>query len=118
VLFYTFLIAGVFWAVITPPTRIVAAHYDAKLWGMFLILGVGSTLVPFSLFYAGLKRLPAAEAGIVATLEPLVAVIAAAIFLGEWLGPLQWFGAVFVLAAAILATSRQPAIATAYAERG
>jgi drug/metabolite transporter (DMT)-like permease len=118
VLFYTFLIASAFWAVVTPPTRIVAAHYDARLWLMFLILGVGSTLVPFSLFYAGLRRLPAAEAGIVATLEPLVAVIAAAVFLGEWLRPLQWLGAVFVLAAAILATSQQPLVATASPERG
>lgn len=118
VLFYTFLIAGAFWAVVTPPTRIAAAHYDAKLWGMFLVLGVGSTLVPFSLFYAGLRRLPAAEAGIVATLEPLVAVIAAAVFLGEWLRPLQWLGAVFVLAAAILATWQQPAAALAKSERG
>jgi len=118
VLFYTFLIAGVFWAVVTPPARIVAAHYDARLWGMFLILGVGSTLVPFSLFYAGLRRLPAAEAGIVATLEPLVAVIAAAIFLGEWLRPLQWLGAVLVLAAAVLATLRQPAAILAKSERG
>ena len=118
VLFYTFLIAGAFWAVVTPPARIVAAHYDAKLWVMFLILGVGSTLVPFSLFYAGLRRLPAAEAGIVATLEPLVAVIAAAVFLGEWLRPLQWLGAALVLGAAVLATSQQPAAATASPERG
>src|SRR5262245_55551840 len=35
VLFYTFLIAAVFWCCVTPPTRILAAGYDRTLWGMF-----------------------------------------------------------------------------------
>jgi drug/metabolite transporter (DMT)-like permease len=104
VLLYSFLVAGVFWAAVTPPWRILAAHYDAATWGMFLALGVFSTLVPFTLFYSGLRHLPAAEAGIFATLEPVVAVVAAAIFLHEGLSPLQWLGALFVLTAAILAS--------------
>src|SRR5262249_51458104 len=73
--FYPFLIAAVFWGFVPPPWRIVAAGYDASLWLMFLSLGVFSTLVPFVCFYAGLRRLPAAEAGIMATLEPVVAVL-------------------------------------------
>jgi drug/metabolite transporter (DMT)-like permease len=104
VLLYSFFVAGAFWAVVTPPWRILAAHYDAATWGMFLALGVFSTLVPFTLFYSGLRHLPAAEAGIFATLEPVVAVVAAAVFLHEGLSPLQWLGALCVLAAAILAS--------------
>ena len=98
VLFYTFLIAATFWAIITPPWTIITRGYGPDLWLMFLALGIFSTLVPFSFFYAGLRRLPPSEAGVVATLEPVVAVLSAALFLGEGLGVMQWLGAVLVLA--------------------
>ena len=118
VLFYTFLIAAIFWAFVTPPWRILGAGYDRSLWLMFGALGVFSTLVPFVCFYAGLRRLPAAEAGIMATLEPVVAVLSAALFLGEGLRPIQWLGAALVLAAAILAGSEDPSAVEAQPERG
>ena len=116
ILFYTFLVAGVAWAIVTPPWKIVQAGYDASIWGVFFILAVTSALVPFALFYAGLRRMPAAEAGILATLEPVVAVIAAWIALGEGLGMLQWLGALLVLMAAALASygaglTRRPRVA-------
>lgn len=106
VLFYTFSTAGVFWAIVTPPWKILAAGYDAEDWGLFLLLAVFSTLVPFSLFYAGLRRMPAAQVGIIATLEPVVAVVSAAVALGETLRPLQNLGALLVLAAASLSYGR------------
>jgi drug/metabolite transporter (DMT)-like permease len=117
VLFHTFLVAGLFWAFVHPPWRIAAAGYDASLWAMFAALGMFSTLVPFSLFYAGLSRLPAAEAGVVATLEPVIAVLASAIVLGEGLRPWQWVGAALVLAAAALASREEPETGPAQAER-
>jgi drug/metabolite transporter (DMT)-like permease len=104
VLFYTFAIAGTFWAFITPPAKILAAGYDARTWGLFLVLGIFSTLVPFSLFYAGLKRMRAAEAGIIATTEPVIASVSAALLLQEGLVPLQWLGAALVLVAATAAS--------------
>jgi len=106
VLLYSFTIAGILWAVVTPPWKIAAAHYDANLWWMFAALGVFSTLVPFALFNHGLRRMPAAEAGVVATLEPVVAVVSAWLFLGEGLRPMQWAGALLVLIAAALASQR------------
>ena len=117
VLFYTFLIAAAFWSCVTPPARIIAAGYDAGIWAMFLALGVFSTLVPFACFYVGLRRLPAAQASIVATLEPVVAVLSAALFLGEGLRSIQWLGAALVLGAALLAGSEEPASVEAQAER-
>lgn len=117
VLFYTFLVAAAFWAFVTPPARILAAGYDRVTWGLFLSLGVFSTLVPFACFYAGLRLLPAVQAGIVATMEPVVAVLSAALFLGEGLRPGQWLGAVLVLGAAALAGLEEPAATEARAER-
>lgn len=104
VLVHSFAIALVVWAVVTPPWKIIAAGYGANVWGMCFALGVFSTLAPFVCFYAGLRRLPATEAGVIATLEPVVAVIAAGAFLGETLRPLQWAGAVLVLGAAVMAS--------------
>jgi len=109
VLFWTFTIAGAFWACVTPPWRIAAAGYDRSLWLMFFALGMFSTLVPFTFFYKGLERMPAAEASVVATLEPVVALFSAWAFLGEALSLRQWFGAALVLAASLLALAQDPA---------
>lgn len=117
VLFYTFVVAGIFWAFVTPPWRIVAAHYPPSLWIKFILLGVFSTLVPFRCFYAGLRRLPATEAGVLATSEPVVAIIAAAVFLGETLRPQQMVGAAMVIAASMLASRGHPEAAEAAVER-
>jgi len=117
VLFYTFAIAAAFWAIVTPPWQIVAAGYSPSLWFRFLLLGVFSTLVPFRCFYAGLKRLPATEASVIATSEPVVAIAAAALFLGESLRPWQLAGAGMVIAAALLASRDNPEAIAASVER-
>jgi len=104
VLLYTFSIAALFWACVTPPWRIVAAQYPPDLWLVFLALGLFSTLVPFALFSVGLHRVSAVEAGVLATSEPVIAVAAAALFLGEQPAPVQVLGAALVLLAAVLAT--------------
>ncbi len=108
VLLYGFSIACLFWAIVTPPWRIVAARYDAGLWGMFLLLGVFSTLVPFTLFNRGLERLTSAEAGVIASSEPVVATLSAWVFLGERLAGLQWLGAALILASAITTALDRP----------
>jgi drug/metabolite transporter (DMT)-like permease len=105
VLFYTLCVASVFWAVVTPPWKIIAAGYGRDLWSIFLALALCSTLIPFALFYSGLRRLPAARVGVISTIEPVVAVVSAAIFLGESLRPIQNLGALFVLGAAALSSS-------------
>jgi len=107
VLFYSFAIAAVVWSIVRPPWEILAAGYPRDIWWGFIVLGLFSTLVPFALFNAGLRRMRASEAGIIATLEPVIAVAAAALFLQEGLRPLQIFGAMFVLTASVI-SSTQP----------
>jgi len=118
VLVYTFAIAALFWMCVTPPWRIVGAHYPPSMWARFAVLGVFSTLVPFRCFYAGLERLPAVEAGVISTAEPVVAILAAFLFLGEGLKPGQMLGAGLVIAAALLASKDRPEAAEAGVERG
>ena len=108
VLFYSFAVGGICWLSILTPARILATPYSLQTWAMFLALGVFSTLLPFSLLYAGLRRLPATEASVIATTEPVVAIIAARVFLGESLHALQYPGAALVIAAALMASSRGP----------
>ncbi len=108
VLFYSSLIAGLAWAVVEPPWKIIGDGHDATTWGLFFLLAIFSTLVPFSLFYAGLKRMAAARVGVIATLEPVVAVVSSSLFLGEGLKPLQTVGAGMVLTASVLARSPAP----------
>ena len=117
VLFYTFAVAATFWAVVTPPWRILAAGYSPALWLRFVMLGIFSTLVPFRCFYAGLKRLPASEAGVIATSEPVVAIVAAAVFLRESLRPWQLVGAALVIGAALLASRDHPEAVAGSVER-
>jgi drug/metabolite transporter (DMT)-like permease len=105
-LFYSMCVAALVWGVVTPPWRIVAAGYSPGLWGLFLLLALSSTLIPFALFYAGLRRLPATQTGILATAEPVIAVVSAALFLGESLGFMQNVGAVMVLAASAMTSAR------------
>jgi drug/metabolite transporter (DMT)-like permease len=118
VLLYTFTIAGAFWAIVTPPWKILAAGYSPSMWGIFVLLGLFSTLVPFGLFYAGLRRLPASETSVIATAEPLVAMLTAGIFLHEKMGAVQFVGAALVLAAALLASRNTPQATEAAVERG
>jgi drug/metabolite transporter (DMT)-like permease len=54
---------------------------------------------------------------VVATSEPVVAILAAAVFLGEMLRPQQLVGAAMVIAASILASRDHPEAAEASVER-
>ncbi len=98
VLFYGFLVAGLFWMIFVPPWTIARAGYDAGTWGLFGIIALGSALVPFAMFFGGLARVDAARAGIVALLEPIVAIGSAALFLHEGLSLAQGAGALLILA--------------------
>jgi drug/metabolite transporter (DMT)-like permease len=63
------------------------------------------TIVPFALLVGALRHVPATRAGIIAMLEPVVAALVAYLWLGESLGPVQIFGAFFVLCGIFLAQS-------------
>jgi DME family drug/metabolite transporter len=107
-LFYGFLVAGLFWMVFVPPSTIARAGYDARQWGVLLYIALFSALLPFAMFYAGLKRLDASRAGIVALLEPIVAIGSSAWWLGEGLTWAQGAGALLILAGVgLVATSER-----------
>jgi len=66
--------------------------------------GIVVTIAPYGLYTLALRRLPASEASIVATLEPAVAVVLAGALLGERLAPLQLLGTLGILGGVVLLT--------------
>jgi drug/metabolite transporter (DMT)-like permease len=70
-------------------------------WLLLLGLAFGPTLGAITSFNLGLRDLPASNASILATLEPVVASVLAFIMLGERLEPLQILGGGMVIAGAV-----------------
>jgi drug/metabolite transporter (DMT)-like permease len=102
VLLYTTCSASLFWIVVNPPWKIVAAHYSGRQ-GLFLLgFSLISVLGPFSFYFAGLQHLEPTRAVVVSCLEPVFSIVIAAIVLGEILRPIQIIGIVIVLAAIIV----------------
>lgn len=86
-----FVFASIIWLVVLPiwtfPTDI-----GGQAWMGLLIVGVFGTAVPFIVEFAALRLAPSGIVGVVATAEPAIGAIAAAIMLGQALDPIQWLG--------------------------
>ena len=99
---YAFFSASLFWSVVIPPWKILGQGFSLEIWAAFLGIAILGTVVPFGLFIGGLKFLPPTQAGIVSMLEPVVAAMAAYMFLGETLLPLQILGGGLVLVGVVM----------------
>lgn len=98
----TFLGAALFWIVVNPPWKIVAAHYSPAQWLFLAVFAMTSILIPFSLYFAGLQHLDPTRAIVTSCLEPVFSILVAAAVLGEIVGPMQVLGIAMVLAATVL----------------
>jgi drug/metabolite transporter (DMT)-like permease len=99
ILLYMFGFSAMFWLCINPPWNIAAKNYSYCDWGIFWLFAIVSILIPQTAFASGLKLLNASTAGIVSILEPVIAIIAAFLILGESVSTVQMFGGVLVVAA-------------------
>jgi drug/metabolite transporter (DMT)-like permease len=102
VLLYTTFSAALFWIVVNPPWKIVAAHYSGAQWLFLLGFSLISVLAPFSFYFAGLQHLEPTRAIVVSCLEPVFSIVIAAIVLGEVMRPLQTVGIMLVLVAIVV----------------
>lgn len=71
-----------------------------EAWLLLAGLAIVSTYLAYLLYGLGLKRARASRAVLVATIEPVVAILFAWVLFGERFGLLGWVGAALVLAAA------------------
>ncbi|MEV0953252.1 DMT family transporter [Promicromonospora sp. NPDC050249] len=75
------------------------ATSDPTALGTLAYLGIFTMALAYGLFYAGLRTTRSGAAVVATLLEPVTAAVAAAVLLGERLGPLGIVGSVLILAA-------------------
>jgi drug/metabolite transporter (DMT)-like permease len=76
-------------------------------WPFLLTIGFVSTFLAIQTFYAGARRIGAAQAALVSTVEPLIIVTLAAVALHDVLAPLQLVGAGLILVGVLIAQTGQ-----------
>jgi len=89
---------AIFWWLMMPYTGDVGAIMSEQLF-MLLYVVVFSTIIPFLLFFWGLRYLSATNVSVTSSLEPVIAAVTAYLALGEIMGFLQMIGGLLVLAA-------------------
>jgi drug/metabolite transporter (DMT)-like permease len=102
VLVWTLTSAAVFWLIVNPPWKVVAAHYAPAQWGFLFVFSMISVLGSFSLYFLGLQHLEPTRAIIASCLEPVFSILLAAALLGEGVRRIQTLGIVLVLSAIVI----------------
>ena len=74
---------------------------EPRLLAFGALVGLLSSVIPYSLEMAALRTLPPRVFGILMSLEPAAAALAAAVVLSEWLTPLQLLALACVTAASV-----------------
>ena len=104
---YALLSSAILWLVIDPPWRLMARHFGAWQWGFLFLFACLSMLLPYICYFNGLKYLDPTRAVITSCLEPVFAVVFAAIFVHEGLRGLQAAGIAVVMTATVLAQKKE-----------
>ncbi len=77
-------------------------HKSPVAWASLVAVSLVSTFIANHCYYIGLKFLEAGKASIVATIEPVVAAVAAYIIFGEYFTSLGYAGTAIIISAVIL----------------
>lgn len=87
----------------------VPAAVPQDAWAGLFATGFVASFLAIQTFYAGARRIGAARAALVSTIEPLIIVVLAWIFLDQVLAPIQLVGAALILGGVVIAqTSPRP----------
>ena len=96
------------WSQPSPPIgRGCPARSPAIPGGRSFGVGLVSTALAMQTFYAGARRIGAAQASLVSTVEPLYTISLAALLLHEGLTPIQLIGGVMVIIGVLVAQTGQ-----------
>ena len=111
VMAYTFGFSSIGLAAIAGVTGTLrtVARWDAVAWIVLASIVAVPTLAAVALYLGGVRRMGAAQAAVISTLElPFTVGLAALVFADERLSIVQLLGAVVVLAGVVLAESGSP----------
>jgi inner membrane transporter RhtA len=100
-------VASVVGAVVLAPPAIASAGstlLEPKILALGLAIGLLSSVVPYSFELKALRRIPPRVFGVLMSLEPAAAALAAMVLLSEFLDVVQWTALACVVAASVGAT--------------
>ncbi|HEX2893064.1 MAG TPA: EamA family transporter [Marmoricola sp.] len=104
-------LASVVGAVALAPAAVVSGGSDLVspvVLGTGLVVGLLSSVVPYSLEMSALRTMPPKVFGILMSLEPAAAALAGLVLLGEVLGALEWLAISCVVVASVGVTRSAP----------
>lgn len=110
VMLYALLGAAILWTTVNPPWRLAAQHLSRGQWEFLFLFACLSMLLPYMFYFTGLKYLDPTRAVVASCLEPVFAVVFAAIFVGEAVSALRIVGILAVLVGTVLAQRQSPAV--------
>jgi drug/metabolite transporter (DMT)-like permease len=103
VMMYSLLSSAVLWSILNPPWRLPAQHFSSGQWGFLFVFACLSMLLPYICFFHGLKYLDPTRAVIASCLEPVFAILFAAVLVHEGVSGWQVLGVAAVLVATVTA---------------
>ncbi|MFQ5966661.1 MAG: DMT family transporter [Acidimicrobiia bacterium] len=92
------VVAAAFWLLAVPFWQQTYA-LSADVWAALLWVGIAGTALPFLAELAALRYVASGVVGVIATVEPVIAAIAAWVLLEQILEPIQIIGGLLVIAA-------------------
>lgn len=87
---------------------ILPSQVPVDAWPGLVGIGVFAAAIAIQAFYASAARIGAAQASLMATVEPIVVILLGVTFLGETFTPVMIAGALFVLGGVLLAQMATP----------
>jgi inner membrane transporter RhtA len=92
--------------VLAPPAMLEAGTdlLDPKILALGVAVGLLSSVIPYSLELKALRRIPPRVFGVLMSMEPAAAALAALVLLSEFLTALQWTAVACVVVASVGAT--------------
>jgi drug/metabolite transporter (DMT)-like permease len=102
IMFYVLASSACLWLVVNPPWRLAAQHFSAGQWEFLFVFACLSMVLPYTLYFSGLKYLDPTRAVITSCLEPVFAILFAVNFGFEVLRALQVVGILAVLGATVM----------------
>jgi drug/metabolite transporter (DMT)-like permease len=82
---------------------VLPSEIPADAWWPLIGVGIVSTAIALQAFYAGTRRISAAQASLVSTVEPIYTITLASILFGESLTPIQLVGGALVICGVLIA---------------
>ncbi len=100
--FYTFLTASVFSLFLVAPVRLAGQVARQSMCPFMILFAVVTATLPYLAYTAGLKKIPASKASVIATIEPVIAVLLGGVFFQETVTLIQVLGMLCILASVVV----------------